>query len=91
MSITLAKLDVGINTEDSTCPTGRAGLSADALPGQNLSLILDDALDVGLYCHDRCLHLVVVFVLPVFSVLPSGCSSLFSWLPHLEICCEDIV
>lgn len=66
MSITLAKLDVGINTEDSTCPTGRAGLSADALPGQNLSLILDDALDVGLYCHDRCLHLVVVFVLPRF-------------------------
>ena len=66
MSFTLAKSDVGINTEDSTRPTGRAGLSVDALPGQNLSLILDDALDVGLYCHDRCLHFVVVFVLPRF-------------------------
>ena len=67
MSFTLAKSDVGINTEDSTRPTGRAGLSVDALPGQNLSLILDDALDVGLYCHDRCLHSVLfVFVLPRF-------------------------
>ena len=68
MSFTLAKLDVGINTEDSTRPTGRAGLSVDALPGQNLSLILDDALDVGLYCHDCCLNsvLVVVFVLTRF-------------------------
>jgi len=68
MSFTLAKLDVGINIEDSTWPTGRAGLSVDALPGQNRSLILDDALDVGLYCDDCCLNsvLVVVFVLTRF-------------------------
>ena len=33
--MTFAVLDVGMNTDDSTWPSGLAGLSAEALPGSN--------------------------------------------------------
>ena len=106
MSITLAVLEAGRNTDDSTWPSGLAGLSAEALPGSMKATAIippttkPAKIWVLLWMIPWmlfCTFMITASILLLFPFCPCvACSAIWMYIavfmvPHLEICCEVIV